>query len=161
MIELKNFIDLTPDERTMVLTWRNDIRIRYFMYTDELISAKSHEKFINSLHQSNDKRYFVVYKNSAPIGVIDLVDITDTTASLGLYVNPFSDRKGIGRIILRALIRYAYETLTLSTLRIEYFEGNEKARYLYDKFNFRETGKIQKNNKTIICMELHREHRDT
>lgn len=158
MIELKNFIDLTPGERTMILTWRNDIRIRLFMYTDELISAESHEKFINSLHQSNDKRYFVVYKNGAPIGVIDLVDITDTTASLGLYANPFSDRKGIGRIILRALIRYAYETLSLSTLKIEYFEGNEKARYLYDKFNFRETEKIQKDDKTIICMELHREH---
>ncbi len=161
MIELKNFIDLTTDERTMVLTWRNDLHVRSFMYTNEPISADSHENFINSLRQSNDKRYFVVYKNGAPIGVIDLVDITDTTASLGLYANPFSDRKGIGRIILRALIRYAYETLALRILKIECFEDNEKAQALYQKFNFIETKRALKNTKPIICMELHREHRDT
>lgn len=158
MIELKNFTDLTPDERAMVLTWRNDIRIRSCMYTDELISPNDHENFINSLHQRNDRRYFVVYKNSAPIGVVDLVDITDTSATLGVYANPFSDRKGIGRIILRALIRYAYETLHLTTLRLECFEDNEKAQILYQKFDFTETKRSTKYNKTIICMEHHREY---
>jgi len=158
MIELKNFINLTPDERMMVLTWRNDVRVRSFMYTDELISSDNHESFIDSLPQRKDKRYFLVYKNGAPIGVIDLVDIRDNTASLGLYANPFSDRKGIGRIILRALIRYAYENLHLSTLRVECFGENEKAKNLYEKFNFIETKRRVKNNRPIICMELHREH---
>jgi UDP-4-amino-4,6-dideoxy-N-acetyl-beta-L-altrosamine N-acetyltransferase len=161
MIELKNFIDFTPDERTMVLTWRNDIRVRSFMYTDALISTDDHKNFIDSLNQRKDKLYFVVYKNGAPIGVIDLVDITDTSASLGLYANPFSDRKGIGRIILRALIRYAYENLHLSTLHVECFEENEKAKRLYEKFDFIETKRIFKNNRAIICMELHREYWNT
>jgi len=159
MIELKNFTKLTADEKAMVLTWRNDENIRSYMYTNEIISPENHENFIASLKTRKDKQYFVVYKNSAPIGVVDLVDITDTTASLGLYANPYSDRKGIGRIILRALIRYAYETLALKVLQIECFEDNDKAKTLYQKFDFIETKRTLKNNKPIICMELHREHR--
>lgn len=159
MIELKNFTNLTADERTIVLGWRNHESVRNHMYTNELITLEKHNTFIDSLNNRNDKRYFVVYKNSAPIGVIDLVDITDTTASLGLYANPFSDRKGIGRIILRALIRYAYETLQLTTLYLECFEENEIAQALYQKFDFIETERTIKHNKPILCMEHHRELR--
>lgn len=161
MIELKNFTNLTTDERTMVLEWRNHESVRSQMYTTEIITLEKHNVFIDSLSHCNNKIYFVVIKNGAPIGVVDLVDITDTTASLGLYANPYSDRKGIGRIILRALIRYAYETLHLTILQLECFEANEKAKILYKKFNFIQTKRTLKNNKPILCMELHREHRNT
>ncbi len=160
MIELKNFTELTADERTMVLEWRNHESVRNHMYTTEFITLEKHNTFIDSLNHCNDKIYFVVIKNSAPIGVVDLVDITDTSAFLGLYANPFSDRKGIGRIILRALIRYAYETLHLTALHLECFEENDKAKALYQKFDFIETKRTSKNNKPILCMELHREHRN-
>lgn len=160
MIVLKNFTDLTLDERIMVLSWRNHESVRNHMYTNEIITRVNHEDFIQSLSHRIDKVYFVVIKNNAPIGVVDLVDITDTTASLGLYANPYSDRKGIGRIILRALIRYAHETLHLRTLQLECFEENEKAKILYQKFDFIETKRILKNNRPIICMELHHEHRN-
>lgn len=158
MIELKNFIDLNTEERLEVLSWRNHEGVRVHMYTDELITLKNHNAFIDSLSQRKDKAYFIVIKNTHPIGVVDLVDITKTSASLGLYANPFSDRKGIGKIILRAVMKYAYETLQLTTLRLECFEENEKAKLLYQKFDFKETKRIVKHNKSIICMEHHREH---
>lgn len=161
MIELKNFTCLTHDEQLMVLSWRNHESIREHMYTTDPIGAESHLSFVDSLSVSKDKFYAVVYKNGAPIGVIDLVDITDTSAFLGLYSNPFSDRKGIGRIILRALIRYAFETLHLSTLHLECFEENEKAKYLYGKFDFKITSQEIKHNRKILRMELHREHRSS
>jgi UDP-4-amino-4,6-dideoxy-N-acetyl-beta-L-altrosamine N-acetyltransferase len=159
MIELKNFIDLKGDEREMVLSWRNHESVRSYMYTDEIITLEHHNSFIDSLHHRPDKAYFIVVKNGAPIGVVDLIDITETSASLGLYANPFSDRKGIGRIILRALIRYAYEALHLTTLHLECYEENEKAQALYQKFDFIETKRTVKNNKPILYMEHHREHR--
>lgn len=158
MIELKNFIDLTHDERLDVLSWRNHESVRSHMYTTKPITLEEHLSFIDSLSNRADKRYFIVIKNGHPIGVVDLVDITETSASLGLYANPFSDRKGIGRIILRALIRYAFETLNLSTLHLECFADNEKAKHLYEKFDFQITGNTIKHSQPILCMELHREH---
>lgn len=159
MIELKNFTDLSADEREMVLKWRNHESVRTYMYTNDRIHADDHENFVNSLTDRDDKRYFIVYKNGAPIGVVNLVNITDTSASLGLYANPYSERKGIGRIILRALIRYAFETLRLAKLTLECFEDNERAQTLYKKFDFTETKRSVKDNKPIICMELYNEHR--
>lgn len=161
MIELKNFTELTMDERLMVLDWRNHENVRLHMYNHDPITLEEHTAFMESLSHRNDKIYWVVYKNKAPIGVIDLVDITESSAYLGLYANPFSDRQGIGKIILRALIRYAHETLNLSTLFLECFEENEKAKYLYQKFDFTVTKQMIKHNKSILCMEHHREHRST
>jgi UDP-4-amino-4,6-dideoxy-N-acetyl-beta-L-altrosamine N-acetyltransferase len=158
VITLKNFIDLTHDEAIDVLSWRNHESISTWMYSTQAISLDAHLAFIKSLKTSTDKLYFVVIKNGNPIGVIDLVDITSTTASLGLYANPFSDRKGIGTIILRALMRHAYDTLGLSTLRLEYFFNNEKAKTLYEKFDFIPIGEKEQNGQKIICMEHSREH---
>lgn len=158
MITLKNFVDLTHDEAIDVLSWRNHESIRHWMYSTHDITLDDHLAFIQSLKTSTDKLYFVVIKNGNSIGVIDLVDITKTTASLGLYANPFSDRKGIGTIILRALMRHAYDTLGLSTLHLEYFQGNEKAKTLYEKFDFIPIRSNEKNGKKIICMEHTREH---
>jgi UDP-4-amino-4,6-dideoxy-N-acetyl-beta-L-altrosamine N-acetyltransferase len=158
VITLKNFIDLTHDEAIDVLSWRNHESISTWMYSTQAISLDAHLAFIKSLKTSTDKLYFVVIKNGNPIGVIDLVDITSTTASLGLYANPFSDRKGIGTIILRALMRYAYDTLELEILRLEYFCDNEKAKTLYEKFDFAPIGKKEQNGQKIICMEHRREH---
>jgi UDP-4-amino-4,6-dideoxy-N-acetyl-beta-L-altrosamine N-acetyltransferase len=158
MITLKNFIDLTYDEVVEVLSWRNHESIRLWMYSTDIITLDAHLAFIELLKTSSDKLYFVVIKNGNPIGVIDLVDITNTSASLGLYANPFSDRKGIGTIILRALMRHAYDTLGLSILRLEYFYNNEKAKTLYEKFNFIPMGEKEQNGQKIICMEHSREH---
>lgn len=161
MITLKNFTDLTTDERKMVLEWRNHENIRLYMYNHAPITLEEHNAFIESLSHRNDKMYWVVYENNAPIGVIDLVDITETSASIGLYSNPFLDIHGIGTIILRALIQYAYETLHLSSLHLECFEENDKAKALYQKFDFIETHRIHKYNTSILCMEHHREHRSS
>jgi UDP-4-amino-4,6-dideoxy-N-acetyl-beta-L-altrosamine N-acetyltransferase len=158
MITLKNFIDLTYDEVVEVLSWRNHESIRIWMHTTNTITLDEHLAFIQSLKSTTSKLYFVVIKNGNPIGVIDLVNITNTSASLGLYANPFSDRKGIGTIILRALMRHAYDTLGLSTLRLEYFFNNEKAKTLYEKFDFIPMGEKEQNGQKIICMEHSREH---
>lgn len=158
MISLKNFVDLTHDEAVEVLSWRNHESIRHWMHTTDIITLDEHLAFIELLKTSSNKLYFVVIKNGNPIGVIDLVDITNTTASLGLYSNPFSDRKGIGTIILRALMRHAYDTLGLFTLQLEYFCNNEKAKTLYEKFDFIPIGEREQNGQKIICMEHSREH---
>lgn len=158
MITLKNFVNLTHKEAVEVLSWRNHITITPWMHSTQIITLESHLAFIESLKITTNKLYFVVIKNGNPIGVIDLINITSTSASLGLYANPFSDRKGIGTIILRALMRYSYDTLGLSILRLEYFQDNEKAKALYEKFDFIPTHEEEKNGQKIIFMEHNREH---
>jgi UDP-4-amino-4,6-dideoxy-N-acetyl-beta-L-altrosamine N-acetyltransferase len=153
IISLKNFIDLTKEEKEMILSWRNHEDVRNHMYNDAIISIENHEAFINSLQHGHDKIYMLVFENYVPIGVIDLVNITERSASPGLYTNPFADRGGIGQIILPALMHYAYEVLHLSKLNLECFEDNKIAQNLYKKFHFVLTERSTKRNKPTLCME--------
>ena len=43
---MKNFIDLSYEEKLMVLNWRNDERIKKYMHSNHNISIENHLSFI-------------------------------------------------------------------------------------------------------------------
>ncbi len=47
-IKLINFIDLSQEEKMMILEWRNKIDIQKWMHTQNDISLEEHLDFINS-----------------------------------------------------------------------------------------------------------------
>lgn len=155
---LLDFTQMDAQTSQKVLEWRNHPDVRSFMYTHHRISHDEHLRFIESLKHRNDKRYFVVYRDTLPIGVVDLVDITPQEAAIGLYVNPETHHQGAGSLLMEALIRYAEQTLSLSRLRAECFSDNPRAKHLYEKFDFSETSRIVRNGREIIILE--RSHDD-
>ena len=70
-IKLINFIDLSLEEKIMVLGWRNHPEIRKWMYNQDEIKLEEHLNFIDSLKLRKDKLYFLVKKEDEFIGVID------------------------------------------------------------------------------------------
>ena len=70
-IKLINFIDLSQDEKKMILEWRNRLDIQKWMYTQNDISLEDHLDFIDSLKTIKDKLYFLVKKDDIYIGVIN------------------------------------------------------------------------------------------
>jgi UDP-4-amino-4,6-dideoxy-N-acetyl-beta-L-altrosamine N-acetyltransferase len=83
--------------------------------------------------------------------VVDLTDITATDAELGIYANP--DLHGVGKLLISAVIDYAHETLKLTKLIANVFADNEKAKDLYQKFDFVETNRTTYNDREMITME--------
>ncbi len=59
-LELINFVDMSLDEKKMVLEWRNHPNIRKYMYNRYTISLEEHLNYIESLKNAKDKRYFLV-----------------------------------------------------------------------------------------------------
>jgi len=157
-IELKNFIDLNDNEKSIILTWRNHNEVKKWMYTNEDIQFENHLKFIESLKNDISREYFLIKKDMQMIGVIYFTAINDKLkeCEFGLYANPFEKIAGVGRILEEICIRYAFDFLKLAKLKLEVFECNEKARNLYKKYNFREVGNKVINEKKVICMELER-----
>lgn len=156
-IELINFIDLNNEEKEMILQWRNDQHIRKWMYNVNIISLESHLKYIELLKNSQYKKYFLVRKNNESIGVINFVNITNDSAHMGIYANPRN--KGVGKILLDNISKYAFEELKVKKVIAEVFTENTKAYALYKKFNFEIFDKKTVNNKEVICMELKYENR--
>ena len=158
-IQLLNFIDLKPEEKEMILKWRNHPEIRMWMYNQDEIKLEEHLNFIESLKSRKDKLYFLVKKEEEFIGVIDFLDLDKKEIFYGIYSNPNSKIMGVGRILNEISIDFAFNSLKAHKLKLEVFEDNIQVRNLHKKYKFRETSQKYVNNKKVICMELENENR--
>ena len=155
MITITDFINLTQNQKEMVLEWRNHPLIQNVMYNKEQIKLEEHLNFISSLENNHTKKYFLVEEYTQPIGVIDFVNINNNNAELGIYTNPHL--KGYGKILLNTLSSYAFETLHLTKIYAEVYVDNSRAIKLYKEFHFKTIERKIKNNYEIYCMELRHE----
>lgn len=157
-IQLINFIELSEEEKEMVLKWRNDSEIRKWMYNQEEIKLFEHLDFIENLKSRKDKLYFLVKKEDDFIGVIDFTQLVNKeSVHMGIYSNP--NINGNGKILLNKIIDYSFNNLKVKRVFSEVFAENDKAYNLYKKFNFKAISEKIVNNKKVICMELENENR--
>jgi len=159
IVELVNFIELSLEEKKRVLEWRNQPSIRQWMFNQEEISLTSHLNYIDSLPLKNDRSYFLVKQNTHEIGVIDFtnIDYKHKKTEFGIYSNPAL--KGVGKLLMEAIIDYAFNTLKVITLISEVFEDNIPAIKLYNRYLFKNMDRKKVNNKYVLCMELKNENR--
>lgn len=148
MAERKNFIDLTEQEARLVLSWRNDSRIKKWMHTKEDISWEAHLRFIESLKSTRHKDYFLVLDKEEYLGVIDL-----NHEFLGIYANPHKQR--VGDVLLQEIIEFAFTCKGLPRLKAEVYKENTKAIKLYERFGFQTIH----NDGTMLTMERTNETR--
>ncbi|MBN2896305.1 MAG: UDP-4-amino-4,6-dideoxy-N-acetyl-beta-L-altrosamine N-acetyltransferase [Campylobacterales bacterium] len=149
-MNLKNFTDLSTSERDLVRQWRNDERVRTYMYTTHEISAQEHEAFILRLRSEATKRYFLIFEDDTPIGVIDFTDIRAQSALIGLYANP--TQHGVGAVLMQSIIDYALMQ-EWHTLRAEVLASNLRAQNLYARFGFELREKSRYREQEILIME--------
>ena len=145
---LKNFTNLNEKEKLEVLEWRNHRDTAHFMHTQE-ISLSSHLSFIEKLKSDTSQQYFLV----DAIGVINLKNITKSSAELGLYKNPY--KSGVGTQLMQEALTYAFESLKLKMITLEVYNFNTKAIHLYKKFGFKEVNRKE----NLVIMEKMREDR--
>lgn len=131
MIKKKSFNNLNEKEKQMVLEWRN--AQREFMHSTHTINLSEHLDFLRSLQERVDRCYYLVYDAGEAIGVVNLVDITDTSASLGLYAKP--GLRGVGQSLMETLFLLA-RSKGLELLRLEVARGNTRAISLYERNGF-------------------------
>ena len=156
---LHNFTTLDDAQKRMILAWRNHENVKAYMYNTNKISEAEHFSFIEALQTREDRRYFLVQNAGIDIGVIDFNDISKESAVMGLYANPLLNQKGVGSLLMNAIVAYAFRTLKVHILKAEVFADNAKAKALYEKFGFCEKERKMVNEKEVICMELTNEHR--
>ncbi|MFV9930760.1 MAG: UDP-2,4-diacetamido-2,4,6-trideoxy-beta-L-altropyranose hydrolase [Francisella endosymbiont of Hyalomma asiaticum] len=156
--DLQDFVDLSQDDSLKILSWRNDPTVRNNMYNREKISAEDHLKFVKSLVACTNKKYFVVREYGHDIGVIDFTQIIHgDSLHMGLYAKP--NVNGTGKILMNAIVEYAFKILKVKKIFAEVFEFNNKAYNLYLRYGFKKIGDKEVNNKKVICMVLRNEDR--
>lgn len=92
-----NFLDLSKEQKKMVLSWRNHDKVRNMMVNRDPISLDNHLKFIEGLKERTDCYYWIVEDPSGDeVGVLDLihVDYDKDEGEIGYYINPEESGKG-------------------------------------------------------------------
>jgi UDP-4-amino-4,6-dideoxy-N-acetyl-beta-L-altrosamine N-acetyltransferase len=137
-----NFVDLSDDEKRMVLTWRNHNNVRKWMYSDDFISEEEHFNFIDKLVADNSRFYWVVKKKDEYFGTISLnkIDFNNKHTYLGIYSNPYNPIKNKGFSLIQCIKKLAFEIAEMHTLKLEVIEHNHKAIKFYKKSGFNEEG---------------------
>ncbi|WP_456392304.1 UDP-2,4-diacetamido-2,4,6-trideoxy-beta-L-altropyranose hydrolase [Nitratifractor sp.] len=147
-----DFPAMDESQKRRVLEWRNDPKVRKWMYNRSPISWKDHLRWIEGLRDQETRRYWLVQRAESDIGIIDLVDIDPKSkrANIGLYADP--ERRGEGVFLMLILMKKA-EEVGLKTLRAEVFAENLRAIQLYRFFGFEEQSLKRVDGREIIVME--------
>lgn len=152
--QLIDFVDLSYDERLMILEMRNHPKVREWMYTQDKIQPEQHFGFIESLIDNKQNQYLAVKQNEKLVGVVyfNQIDLEEKTAYFGLYANLFEPVRGVGRLLEKLSIFYAKNILRLKALNLEVFAKNKPVSNLHNKYGFIETERLQKNGVEVISM---------
>ncbi len=158
-IAFTSFIDLSNNDKLMVLDWRNNEDVRKWMYNSNIISKEEHLAFIDTLKTNETKHYYLVLYKENYIGVMYITDIDsiNKTAEFGIYSNP--GLKGNGKILMASICEYSFNILNLHKIIAEVFADNQRAINLYSHFDFKKIDEKIQNNRHVIYMELKNENR--
>lgn len=110
----KNYILLGKEEIINIWNWRNDEKIRKWMFHSDVIPFKNHLKFIQSLKKRNDCFYWMVYVDDIAIGAIYLQDVNGNTADFGYYVKP--GLKGSGFMLVKEGLNFVFNYLGFASV---------------------------------------------
>lgn len=149
-VKLKNFVDLTDNEKVEILEWRNNIEVRKVMFEKEEISLENHLRFIESLKNNKSKLYYLAEMSEKSFGVIDYYNIQEKEAWWGYYVKPELIGKSFGVLLEFVVLEYAFNELKLEKLKCETLEINKPVVKLHNSFGFKEVQNID----GVVEMEI-------
>lgn len=145
-VHLKNFINLSLEEKKMVLAWRNSEQIRNGMYSNEEIKWEEHVSFIQNLETDDTRLFFLAFIKENPVGVVYFTDISikHKRGIYGIFLRPDAQYPpDTGELLREVILELAFRHLDFNTCNSEVLSDNKLA-YIYNKRgNFKEEGRLR------------------
>lgn len=151
----RNFVKLAMEEKLMILKERNHPDVKKWMFTDEDIQQEVHLKFVDSLNDRNDSFYWLVERNSVPVGVVSLVkcDYEREEGEPGYYLFAEYQDSGIGLEFQYAYKNLFFREFGLNRLPGHIQYGNTSAYLMTAFLGGEEDGIVQIND--VKYLEMH------
>ena len=90
------------------------------MTNKEIITIKEHYKFLENLEDDKTKQYFLVKKKDIIVGSISFVNLDyGESTDFGIFVNPYIDFQGAGRLLESSAANYAFKVLNVKKIFLE------------------------------------------
>lgn len=135
--ELMEFINKLVDEDTFISNVKKVTKKEEEKYVSERLKKISHNEGLCVVAEHEGK----IVANST----IDRVGGRSEHVGLfGIAVAKGFRNEGLGSILMEEILKLAKEKLKLKIVYMSMFSTNKRAEYVYEKFGFRECGRIPK-----------------
>jgi len=124
-------------ELALMLSWRNDPRVRSNMYTRHEISMDEHLAWWDRYRNQQDQIYLMYEKSGMPLGIVafNSIDLVSRHAFWAFYADPDAPQ-GVGSFMELLALDYAFDELNLHKLSCEVLAFNARVIRLHQKFGF-------------------------
>lgn len=136
--------EMTEDDLSRVLEWRNHPDVRKNMYTHHEISSDEHQNWFERVSKDPSIRLFVFESNNTPLGFVSFTNISQQhrRADWAFYSGDLK-KKGLGSRMESLALLYAFEKLKLNKLCCEVLSFNEPVVKFHQRFGFEIEGTLK------------------
>lgn len=132
---------ITSDDTENVLKWRNSSIVKPYFIHQEDITIQEHLNWLETKVNTGNVVQFIMFdiETNKPFGSVYLQDIDPVhkKAEYGIFIGEQEYiGKGIGSIIAKYMIEYAFNGLKLHRVYLRVFEDNERAIKSYEHAGF-------------------------
>jgi len=154
-----NLRQLQEEDLAIILQWRNDDKIRHFMFNSDVIALADHQAWFQRTVKDESKHLLIFEKNKFSVGFAQLSVLKGGVAEWGFYVDPSSPR-GTGQQMALNVLQYSFESLNLHKISARVIDFNQRSLHLHNKFFFTEEGVLRDEHydgvkyHNVICFGL-------
>jgi UDP-4-amino-4,6-dideoxy-N-acetyl-beta-L-altrosamine N-acetyltransferase len=135
--------EMVTDDIGQVLSWRNHLEIRRYMFTRHPISLDEHREWFASASQDHRRKLLIYLLNEKPMGFVQFSGLDDSAvADWGFYAAPNAP-KGTGSGLGRAAMQYAFDVLKLHKVCAKVLAFNHSSILFHKKLLFQQEGVLR------------------
>ena len=134
-----NFVRVTEELLYDYMQMVNDLECvaRFIRRNAERYTIAEEREFIQSVIEDNPPFFSMIERNSGEfIGNIELRDIKDNAAELGIAITAKKQNCGYGKESVSPIITYGFDTLGLNKVMLRVYRDNPRAISVYEKCGF-------------------------
>ncbi|MBQ9579762.1 MAG: GNAT family N-acetyltransferase [Lachnospiraceae bacterium] len=145
------FIELTESLVEDYLAMINDINVARLLGRTKTVTEEGELNWIRMNLENKAPVFSMIEKSSGKfIGNIELMDVHDEEAELGITITASMQDKGYGTESVPAIVDYGMKKLNLKRIFLRVFPDNLRAIHVYEKCGFREYGRTEED----VLMEI-------
>lgn len=137
---------MQADDLEQVLSWRNHVDVRRYMYTQHEITFEEHSQWFTRASQDSNKHLLIFEIERVPLGFINIHQVAEGgIADWGFYAAPKSP-KGTGKALGLAALKYAFEDIGLHKLCGQALGHNERSMKFHKSLGFKAEGVLRQQH---------------
>lgn len=138
-----------PEDEPLLYRWFNDPEVTRHLTLRYPVSHATEREFIERAHAVSYQLASFAVETKAEARLIGGVSLEDTSpenrsATLGIAIGDKSYWDGgYGTDTMRTVCRFGFEMMNLHRIELHVYEGNQRARRVYEKVGFVEEGRLR------------------